>query len=277
MPPPAAGPRMAPAAPITSAAGPALFELPAPAQWQAIDFISDLHLSDALPRTFEAFAQHLRHSSTDAIIILGDLFDAWVGDDMRSRDFEAACVDVLAEVATRRQLAVMVGNRDFMLGGAWLRACGAMGLPDPTVLVAWSQRVLLTHGDELCLSDLPYQAFRREVRSAAWQAQFLARPLAERLDIAAGMRRASTERRRYDGAADADIDTAETVRWMHQLGSAEMVHGHTHRPGSNVLAPGYKRHVLSDWDLDSGDRAEVLRLSRDGFERRAPTRAPLAG
>jgi UDP-2,3-diacylglucosamine hydrolase len=91
------------------------------------------------------------------------------------------------------------------------------------------------------------------------------------------MRRASSERRRFDGAADADIDTAETVRWMHQLGSAEMVHGHTHRPGSNVLAPGYKRHVLSDWDLDSGDRAEVLRLSRDGFERRAPTRAPLAG
>jgi UDP-2,3-diacylglucosamine hydrolase len=131
--------------------------------------------------------------------------------------------------------------------------------------------VLLSHGDALCLEDLPYQNFRREVRSPIWQSDFLARPLDERLAIARDIRRASASRPRFDGNTDVDIDTAEAVRWMHTSGVAELVHGHTHRPGSNLLAPGFKRHVLSDWDLDTGQRAEVLRLGRDGFARVAPS------
>ena len=103
-----------------------------------------------------------------------------------------------------------------------------------------------------------------------WQRQFLARPLSERLAVAAEIRRESTARRRFDGDSSADVDAAEAVRWMHAMGAAELVHGHTHRPGSNALAPGFKRHVLSDWDLDQGQRAEVLRLTRDGFQRVAP-------
>jgi UDP-2,3-diacylglucosamine hydrolase len=141
------------------------------------------------------------------------------------------------------------------------------------VLSAWGQRVLLTHGDALCLADLPYMAFRREVRSAAWQQAFLARPLDDRLAIAAEIRSASKTRRQFDGDGGADIDAAEAVRWMHTHGTAEMVHGHTHRPGSAMIAPGFKRHVLSDWDLDhdpAAPRAEVLRLTRDGFARMAP-------
>jgi UDP-2,3-diacylglucosamine hydrolase len=126
----------------------------------------------------------------------------------------------------------------------------------------------------LCLDDLPYQAFRREVRSPAWQADFLAKPLSERLAIARDIRRVSAARPRFDGNADIDVDTAEAVRWMHALGAAELVHGHTHRPGSEVMAPGFKRHVLADWDLDTGQRAEVLRLGRDGFARVAPSTAP---
>ncbi len=253
---------------------PALFETVAPAHWRGIDFISDLHLCAALPRTFEAFATHLRHTQADAVFILGDLFELWVGDDMRHGAFEQTCTDVLAEAASRLQLAFMVGNRDFLLGSAMLRDCGMMALPDPSVLCAWGQRVLLSHGDALCLADRPYQDFRRQVRSLAWQQGFLARPLPERLALAAQMRQASAQRQAFDGRSDIDVDVAEAVRWLHGLGAAEMVHGHTHRPGSNSLAPGYKRHVLSDWDLDQGDRAEVLHLSRDGFERRAPARAP---
>jgi UDP-2,3-diacylglucosamine hydrolase len=264
--PAAGGPGYA-AAPRTL---PAFFDLPAPSHWRAIDFISDLHLCEAMPRTFDAFAEHLRLTSADAVFILGDLFEVWVGDDARSRPFERHCVDVLAEASSRCQVALMVGNRDFLLGSAVLRDGGVMALPDPTVLAAWGQRVLLSHGDALCLSDLPYQAFRRQVRAPAWQAQFLARPLAERLALAAEMRRASASRREFDGDASIDVDAAEAVRWMHSMGAAEMVHGHTHRPGSAALAPGFKRHVLSDWDLDAGSRAEVLRLSRDGFERRPP-------
>lgn len=252
---------------------PALFELAAPASWQTVDFISDLHLCEALPRTFLAFASHLKHTSADAVFILGDLFEAWVGDDMGSRGFERQCVDLLGQVASERRLAFMVGNRDFLAGARLLRESGMMGLPDPTLLNAWGQHVLLSHGDALCLADAPYQAFRHEVRSPLWQATFLARPLAERLKIAAAMRHTSQTRRQFDGAADADVDVAQAVQWMHAMGAAELVHGHTHRPGSNTLAPGYKRHVLSDWDLDNAKRAEVLRLTRDGFVRMPPAGA----
>ncbi len=269
--PAAAGPPAR--APTGPASLPAFFECAAADHWQAVDFISDLHLSPALSKTFSAFAAHLANTPADAVFILGDLFEIWVGDDARGRAFERSCVEVLADAASRLQLALMVGNRDFLLGSAMLRACGAMALPDPTVLTAWGQRVLLSHGDALCLDDLPYQQFRCLVRTSDWQRDFLARPLAERLQIAGQMRRASQQRRRFDGASDADVDPGEAVHWMHAMGTAELVHGHTHRPGSNVLAPGYKRHVLSDWDLDTGHRAEVLRLSRDGFVRLPPAGA----
>ncbi|MDP1649927.1 MAG: UDP-2,3-diacylglucosamine diphosphatase [Rubrivivax sp.] len=249
---------------------PAYFEFVAPRDWKAIDFISDLHLCEALPRTFQAWSAHLRHTPADAVLILGDLFEAWVGDDSHTLPFERRCLEVLADAASHRTLAFMVGNRDFLLGTAMLRASGMMGLPDPTLLEAWGQRVLLSHGDALCLDDRPYQEFRAEVRSAPWQQAFLARPLAERRALAAEMRRMSSTRHRFDGDSAADVDAAAAVRWLHAIGAAEMVHGHTHRPGSNALAPGFKRHVLSDWDLDTADRAEVLRLTRKGFERIGP-------
>jgi UDP-2,3-diacylglucosamine hydrolase len=252
---------------------PAFYELAAPKAWRSIDFISDLHLSPALPRTAETWARYLHETTAEAVFILGDLFEVWVGDDARSLPFERHCVDLLAEAASRRSIAFMVGNRDFLLGAQMLRACGMMGLPDPSVLTAWGQRVLLTHGDALCLADTEYQAFRRQVRSDSWQADFLARPLDERLAIAADIRRQSQLRHSFDGRPDVDIDLGTAVGWMHAMGTAEMVHGHTHRPASQLLAPGFKRHVLSDWDLDDHvrPRAEVLRLSRDGFVRLALT------
>ena len=253
-----------------SLALPAFFEFNAPAHWRAVDFISDLHLCEGMPATFAAWERHLRETPADAVFILGDLFEVWVGDDVRHRPFERHCVEVLAQAASHRQLAFMVGNRDFLVGRSLLLEAGLMGLPDPTRFCAWGQNLLLTHGDALCLDDAPYQAFRTEVRSAAWQQAFLARPLAERLAIAAKMRQASAARWQMDSSAAADVDAAEAVRWMHAMGAAEMVHGHTHRPGSQALAPGFKRHVLSDWDLDTAQRAEVLRLSRRGFERLPP-------
>jgi UDP-2,3-diacylglucosamine hydrolase len=250
---------------------PAFFEFAAPASWRAIDFISDLHLCEAMPHTFAAWSAHLHTTTADAVFILGDLFDVWVGDDSRSRAFEGHCLEVLGQAASHRQLAFMVGNRDFLFGSVALRQTGMLGLPDPTLLNAWGQRVVLSHGDALCLADTAYQSFRREVRGSSWQADFLARPLAERVQLAAQMRAASTSRQRFDGDASVDIDSSEAVMWMHALGAHELVHGHTHRPGSNALGPGFVRHVLSDWDLDGpSTRAEVLRLTRDGFQRLAP-------
>ena len=259
---------------------PAFFEFVAPQGWRSIDFISDLHLCRTMPRTFEAWAAHLRWTPADAVFMLGDLFELWVGDDMRKRPFESECLEVLAETASHKHTAFMAGNRDFLLGSDMLREAGLTALPDPTVLSAWGQRVLLSHGDVLCLDDSAYQAFRTEVRSPLWQQQFLAKPLDERLAIAAQIRRASQtshEQRRFDGDAGADVDFAAAVGWLHAVGARELVHGHTHRPGSEALAPGYKRHVLTDWDMDGAQRAQVLRLSRDGFERVAPATAAAAG
>ena len=269
---------------------PPVYEWPLPAGWRRVDFIADLHLTAAMPRTFEAWAAHLLHTPADAVLILGDLFEVWVGDDQRAGVFETQCVQVLAEAASRRQIGFMAGNRDFLLGHAMRDACGLVAMPDPTVIEAWGQRLLLTHGDALCLDDHAYQRFRAEARSEAWQRAFLALPLAERLARAAAARAASEARRRdarrgvpaaeppaasADPALWADVDAAAAVARLHATGCHEMVHGHTHRPGSSTLAPGFTRHVLSDWDLDHavGPRAEVLRLTRDGLARLAPAAA----
>ena len=242
-------------------------QLQAPGTWQAVDFISDLHLCAALPRTFAAFEQHLQTTPADAVFILGDLFELWVGDDMADLEFEARCVAALRAASRRITLAFMPGNRDFLVGPQLLQQAGLSRLQDPTLLQAFGQRVLLSHGDALCLADEPYQNFRHEVRSAAWQRDFLARPLQERLRIAGDIRNASQQRHRFDGASDIDVDRTAALRWLQQAESPVMVHGHTHRPASHTLATGCCRHVLSDWDLDHGDRAEVLRLSAEGFAR----------
>jgi UDP-2,3-diacylglucosamine hydrolase len=250
----------------------------APASWRRIDFISDLHLAPGSPRTFEAFAAHLLYTPADAVLMLGDVFEVWVGDDQRHGVFEQQCVQLLAEAASRRHVGFMAGNRDFLLGQAMHRDCGLMALADPTVLDAWGHRLLLTHGDALCLADTDYQRFRAEARTEAWQSRFLSLPLAERLARAHAARAESDQRRRdrpQDPALWADVDDAAAVAWMHAAGCAEMVHGHTHRPATHTLAPGHVRHVLTDWDLDHGSpgRAEVLRLTRDGLVRVAPSRA----
>ena len=252
---------------------PTFWEVRAPAAWSCVDFISDLHLSDDTPRTFDAWAEYMLSTPADAVMILGDLFEVWVGDDARHNGFEARCTDVLANAAATRTVAFMAGNRDFLVGGDLLKACGVMALPDPTVLVAFGERLLVSHGDALCIGDVEYQAFRRQVRSAEWQSTFLARPLAERRDTARQIRLRSEKRKAAQaGEPFVDVDMAAAVRWMHEAGTPTLVHGHTHRPGVEPLAPGFIRHVLSDWDLDHGSRAEVLRWRRSGLSRVAPSR-----
>jgi UDP-2,3-diacylglucosamine hydrolase len=253
---------------------PTFWEMHAPESWRSIDFISDLHLSSDTPRTFDAWASHLRHTPADAVFILGDLFDAWIGDDSRATGFEARCVDVLADTAAARTVAFMAGNRDFLVGGEMLKACGMLALPDPAVMIAFGERLLLSHGDALCTSDVEYQRFRVQVRGAQWQAEFLARPLAERRAIARELRAQSQRRKASQPAGEwFDVDSAAAVRWMHESATPTLVHGHTHRPGSEALAPGFTRQVLSDWDLDDAQvpRAQVLRWRRSGLTRVAPS------
>ena len=254
---------------------PTVHEVTAPPAWGAIDFISDLHLSADMPRTFAAWAGYLERTRADAVFILGDLFEVWAGDDAREDDFEHRCVEVLARAATRRAIGFMAGNRDFLVGAAMLETCGVFALPDPTLLVAFGQRLLLTHGDALCLSDTAYQHFRAQVRDPAWQADFLARPLTERRALARQLRDGSEQRKRQLARHDwPDVDRAGALRWMNAAGALTLIHGHTHRPASESIAPDRERHVLSDWDLDQPPvRAEVLRLSAGGLRRLEPNGA----
>jgi UDP-2,3-diacylglucosamine hydrolase len=249
----------------------------APAHWRAIDFISDLHLAENTPRVFEAWATHLRHTCADAVFILGDLFEVWIGDDAAERGFEARCVEVLTDAARQRTVAFMPGNRDFLVGDAMLEASGVMRLADPTLVLAFDDRVLVSHGDALCVDDTAYQRYRAIVRRPGLQRAFAALPLPLRRSIGAAMRSRGGRQRGRAGAEFVDVDAGAALEWTRSAGAATLVHGHTHAPASHDLAPGVVRHVLSDWDIDGGGppRAEILRWQASGFARIAPkTGAP---
>jgi len=255
---------------------PSLAELSAPPHWHAIDFLSDLHLCESTPRTFDALATHLRCTEADAVFILGDLFEVWVGDDARHEGFEAECAAMLAEASSHRFLAFMAGNRDFLVGAEMLAHCGLIHLSDPTVLTAFGQRLLLSHGDALCLSDVDYQRFRAEVRGEAWQQRFLAQPLATRRRIARDIRAESQQHKAQQKPGEwFDVDADCARRWLQAARAPALLHGHTHVPATHELGDGLRRHVLSDWDHDHGavPRADVLRWQRSGLTRIAPATA----
>jgi UDP-2,3-diacylglucosamine hydrolase len=247
----------------------------APPHWQAIDFISDLHLAPELPQTVAAWQHVLQHGTADAVCLLGDVFERWVGDDSRSLPFEQALVGALASAAARRTVCFMAGNRDFLVGPELCAAAGLTALPDPTVLQAWGGRWLLCHGDALCLDDTRYQAFRLQVRSPGWQRAFLARPLDERIAIADQMRRQSQASQA--DMVSGDLDPEACRQLLRRADARTLIHGHTHRPAVHDLGGDLRRWVLSDWDLDSPKqvpRAEVLRLTPDGrLQRLSPEQA----
>jgi UDP-2,3-diacylglucosamine hydrolase len=238
-------------------------ELPAPSHWRTIDFISDLHLQAEEPQTHTAWARYLALTPADAVFMLGDVFEVWVGDDVLadSSSFEAHCAQSMRQASQRLDLFVMHGNRDFLMGDGLMARCGATLLSDPCCLVAGNQRWLLSHGDALCIGDVEYQDFRRQVRSRQWQDDFLAQPLLARQTLARNLRTQSEARKSTD-TTYADVDTPLALDWLKASGSTHLIHGHTHRPGHHLLALGYERTVLSDWDASATPpRTEVLRLT----------------
>ncbi len=242
----------------------------APAQWRTIDFISDLHLQASEPATFAAWQDFMQTTAADAVFILGDLFEVWIGDDVvdnaaiepnQTPGFEARCAQVLHAASQRLAIFFMHGNRDFLLGPAFATACGMTLLDDPTVLAFAGQRWLLSHGDALCLDDTDYMQFRTQVRSAPWQQDFLAQPLARRQEIARALRTQSESRKR-SAVAYADLDAQAVRDWLQTAHSRTLIHGHTHKPADHDLPQGLRRITLSDWDASATPpRAEVLRLS----------------
>ena len=248
---------------------PRMAELAACPSWRTVDFISDLHLSAAEPATFSAWQHYLANTPADAVFMLGDVFEVWVGDDaaLEEPSFEARCAEVLRQASQRLALFFMHGNRDFLVGQSFMAQCRAVLLDDPTVLTFAGQRWLLSHGDALCLDDIDYLRFRQRVRGPAWQGDFLARPLAERQAIAGEMRRQS-EARKHSGMAYADVDSHAARQWLATAESTTLIHGHTHKPAAHDLGAGLSRIVLSDWDASATTpRADVLRLSSSGLQR----------
>jgi len=245
----------------------ALHRFDAPPHWQVIELLSDVHLQPEAPRTFDAWRTQMLGSDAEAIFILGDLFEAWVGDDSRDDAFEHQCAEVLREAAARRAVAFMPGNRDFMLGEAMLAHCGLRALPDATVLHAFGRRTVLSHGDALCLEDVEYQRFRAMVHNPAWRAAVMLLPLAERRERARNMRDASTAHQaQRSPTLWADVDAAATLQLLDAAGSDTLVHGHTHRPGRVMMSHTTVRHVLSDWDFDgTTPRGNVIRVTAQGL------------
>jgi UDP-2,3-diacylglucosamine hydrolase len=253
------------------AATPRFAVLNAAAHWHVIDFISDLHLQNGEPSTAQAWADYMARTRADAVFILGDLFEVWVGDDELDADdtearFEQQCAAVLRTASRSRDVFLMHGNRDFLLGARFAQATGVALLNDPTLLVVGDQRWLLSHGDTLCLEDTEYLRFRDQVRAPSWQENFLARPLPERRAFARDLRQKS-EARKHGSVPYADVDDGMVTAWLAAASATQMIHGHTHKPANHDLGAGLQRLVLSDWDAAATPpRAEVLRLSRPEME-----------
>ena len=248
-------------------------ELVAPPDWLTLDFISDLHLQADEPETFNAWQRYMQTTPADAVFILGDLFEVWVGDDiLQERGFEHQCAHVMQQTTARAPVFFMHGNRDFLAGNALMAASNAALLSDPTVLTFHNQRWLLSHGDALCVGDVGYMQFRQLVRSAGWQQAFLAKPLAERQAIARSLRQQS-EAAKLTTTDNADRDCLDVNpnaarQALSQANSATLIHGHTHKPALHDLGNDLQRIVLSDWDAAATPpRAEVLRLSAQGLQR----------
>jgi UDP-2,3-diacylglucosamine hydrolase len=247
----------------------AFAELVAPAAWHTVDLISDLHLQPSEAATFDAWQGYLQTTPADAVFILGDLFEVWVGDDSADAPgFEAQCVEVLRRAAQRHPVFFMHGNRDFLVGAAFAARTGVTLLEDPTVLVLHGKRWLLSHGDLLCLEDTEYLRFRAQVRAPAWQQALLGRPIEERRQLARSMRTQSEDRKSNPGMIWADVDADAAREWLRGANAATLVHGHTHKPATHGLGDGLERIVLSDWDVAAHPpRAQALCISSTGARR----------
>lgn len=235
-------------------------------------FISDLHLDAERPQVTELFGRFLHEEGrgADALYILGDLFEAWVGDDDPSETGAFVARELRALGDAGVPVYFIRGNRDFLLGEAYARAAGMTILPDPAVVMLYGQPTLLMHGDTLCTDDVAYQQFRAQVRNPAWQQHFLSQPLAARVAFAQQARAASKAHQaglQDKGAMETITDVApETVaETLSRFGVQRVIHGHTHRPAIHDLEVEGRTHqriVLGDWY----DQGSVLRVDAGGVK-----------
>jgi len=230
-------------------------------------FISDLHLDPSRPEITALFLRFLHEEAAgaEALYILGDLFEAWVGDDEPGEPATSVRAALRAIVDGGTRVYLMRGNRDFLFGPRFAAESGAQLLPDPAIVNLYGEPTLLMHGDLLCSDDTAYQAFRAMVRKPEWQDEFLARPLAERLEFAGKARTASKQHQSAAMESIMDVTSATVETAMARHGVGRLIHGHTHRPAIHALTVNEQRAqriVLGDWYT----QGSVLRADTDGFE-----------
>lgn len=218
----------------------------------ALRFISDIHLEANRPLITRAFLSYLTElpKDTEALYLLGDIFDAWVGDD----DDDAFTVNIRAEikalVSRGTPVFIMRGNRDFLIGKQFAQETGCQLLDDPTVIHYKQQDYLLCHGDSLCTDDASYQAFRQQIQSPATQAMLMCKTLAERREIAKQLRNQSGMANSNKAQDIMDVNKQAVDALMQEHNVAFLIHGHTHRPAIHNLADNKKRIVLGDWETN---------------------------
>lgn len=223
----------------------------------AVLFISDLHLDPDRPEATEACLDFLGGTARGAehLYILGDLFEAWIGDDDDAPWLHPIMSAIADLTASGVPCSFMHGNRDFLIGERFAAATGVQLLGEYAVIEIFGRRVLLTHGDLLCTDDTRYMTLRAELRDPAWQRDFLAKPLAERRAIARELRELSQSEISAKPADIMDVNPAAVEEAMRRFGVDDLLHGHTHRPGIHQFHLDGReavRVVLGDWYSSGG-------------------------
>lgn len=238
-------------------------------------FVSDLHLQEDMPRTMQAFFTFLQEQAPRAaqLYLLGDIFEAWVGDDDIDDPCHRRMADAIRYLGKQgTEVFWMAGNRDFLVGERFAQAAGMTLLDDPFVTTIAGRSLVLTHGDAWCTDDTAYMQFREQVRQPEWQKNFLALPLAQRKKIAEELRAGSREAQKGKSYAITDVNDQAITDLFDRTAATVMIHGHTHRPAMHRHRIGeatHLRYVLSDWDLDHGTpRGDWLSIDHDGTIRR---------
>lgn len=219
-------------------------------------FISDLHLQASHPAMSEGFFGLLeRLKDAETLYILGDFFEAWVGDDYSDPLIERVKTSLYALAERGTQIFFMHGNRDFLMGDTFANACGGSMLPEGTVITIGNQRALLMHGDSLCTRDVGYMNMRQLFRDPRWQADFLSKSMEERIAIGRQVRSESQSDQQMKADDIMDVTPEEVDKAMSEADVSLMIHGHTHRPATHDWVHDNeerRRIVLGDWGDDHG-------------------------
>lgn len=225
-------------------------------------FISDLHLQGDRTPADDLLRRFLAERAVDAeaLYILGDLFEAWLGDDLVLPEYQAT-LDALRTLSDSGvPIYLMHGNRDFLLGEEFCRRTGCTLLPDPFVIDLYGSPTLLMHGDLLCTDDLPYQQMRRQIRDPLWISGFLAKTPEERIAFAQQLRERSREETGQKAEYVMDVNQEMVASYLHDYSVSRMIHGHTHRPATHEMSDGNQRIVLGAWETEGS----VLSCDADG-------------